>query len=362
MSKQLPESARYADPGSRAVSPLRSWPDMARGSILPLLKQTAVWIALVDLLLFGVFGLLSPAHVFFGTSSLQNITLSAAQIVVLSGAASFELAAGEIDISLGAILVLSSILGGEAMMHLAGSDNQVANGVYPHLATALIVGVVVVLLGGALLGLINGLVVTRLGVNSFIATLAMAGVAAGTGYIITNGADLAYIPTSLQVEFGARLILGIPAPALAVAIIMAVLWAVLKFTRFGLHTLALGSSREAAERAGVPVKRHVVAVFILAGLIAGFAGLLDLSRFATTNIAGHTTDALAAVAGAVIGGTSLFGGRASIVGTVFGALLAVILQTGLITIGLTPFYQQIAIGVILVAAVHLDQRRKEHRM
>ncbi len=96
-------------------------------------------------------------------------------------------------------------------------------------------------------------------------------------------------------------------------------------------------------------------VYVLAGALCGLASMLDLSRFATTNVAGHTNDALAAVAGAVIGGTSLFGGRASVIGAVFGALLAVILQTGLVADGLTPFYQQVAVGVVLITAVYADR-------
>ena len=103
--------------------------------------------------------------------------------------------------------------------------------------------------------------------------------------------------------------------------------------------MAVGSSNTSTERAGVRVDRHIVRVYMLAGALCGLASLLDLSRFATTNVTGHTNDALAAVAGAVIGGTSLYGGRASVIGSVFGALLAVILQSGLIAVGLPPFYQ-----------------------
>jgi ribose transport system permease protein len=136
-----------------------------------------------------------------------------------------------------------------------------------------------------------------------------------------------------------------------------VLWAVMRYTRFGLQTLAIGSSATSAERAGVRVPRHTIEVYMLAGALCGLASILDLGRFATTNVAGHTNDALAAVAGAVIGGTSLFGGRASVPGSMFGALLAVILQTGLVADGLSPFYQQVAVGIVLIAAVYADRRR-----
>lgn len=323
-----------------------------------LVTHTALWMALIDAVLVLVFGLLSTDHLFLGSVSLQNIGFNAAQIVLLAVAATYELAAGQIDISLGAILVLSSIVGGEVIQHVGGTAAQIQAGEYPHLALALVLGIAACIGTGMVFGLVNGLVVTKLHVNSFIATLGTTGIGAGIGFIVTSGADLAYQPLWLQDNFGARLIWGIPAPALVVFLVVVVLWAVMRFTRFGLHTLAIGSSLTSAERAGLRVARHTVAVYVLAGGLCGFASLLDLSRFATTNVSGHTNDALAAVAGAVIGGTSLFGGRASVVGAVFGALLAVILQTGLIAVGLTPFYQQVAVGVVLITAVYADRRRQ----
>jgi ribose transport system permease protein len=105
------------------------------------------------------------------------------------------------------------------------------------------------------------------------------------------------------------------------------------------------------------VNAHLVVSFVIVGALAGFAGFVDLSRFATTNLAGHQTDALAAITACVIGGTSLFGGRVSIGGVLTGTLLAVILQDGLVVIGLSSYYQLIAIGVVLIAAVFLDGRR-----
>ena len=327
-------------------------------SVKRLVAHTALVMAAVDGLLVVLFGLMSANHLFFGLVSLQNIGFNAAQIVLLAVAATFELAAGQIDISLGSMLVLSSIVGGEVIQHVGGTTAQIQADQYPHLALALTLGVAACVGTGAAFGLVNGLIVTRLKVNSFIATLGTTGIGAGIAFIITNGADLAYQPTWLQDNLGAKVVADVPLPALIVGGFVLVLWAVMRFTRFGLHTLAIGSSETSAERAGLRVARHTVAIYVLAGALCGFASLLDLSRFATTNVAGHTNDALAAVAGAVIGGTSLFGGRASVIGAMFGALLAVILQTGLIAVGLTPFYQQVAVGVVLIAAVYADRRRQ----
>ena len=339
-------AAPRTDGGRRAT---RSW-----------LRQTALWMAFIDLILVLVFGILSTDHLFVGASSLQNIGFNASQIVLLAVAATFQLAAGQIDISLGAVLVLSSIIGGATIQRLGGTSAEIQAGLYPNLTIALILGILACVACGALFGLVNGLIVSRLHVHSFIATLGTTGIGTGIAFIITNGADLAYQPVWLQDNFGAKLISGVPAPALLVAVLVALLWAVMRFTRFGLHTLAIGSSEASAERAGLRVGRQTIMVFVLAGALCGLASVFDLSRFATTNVSGHTTDALAAVAGAVIGGTSLFGGRASVIGAVFGALLAVILQTGLIAVGLTPFYQQVAVGMVLIAAVYADRRRQRN--
>ena len=132
----------------------------------------------------------------------------------------------------------------------------------------------------------------------------------------------------------------------------------MRLTGFGLRTVAIGSSREAAVRAGVAVDRHLVKLFVMMGLLVGIAGLLDVARFATTNVAGHQTDALAAIAAVVIGGSSLFGGVASVGGTILGTLIPVSLATGLVIMRVESFYQLIAVGIILILAVYWDQRRR----
>ncbi|HET7128493.1 MAG TPA: ABC transporter permease [Gaiellaceae bacterium] len=345
-------------PGTEPTTLMEARGAGALGLARRLVVHTAIVMAAIDALLILLFGLLSTDHLFLSLVSFQNLGFNAAQIVLLAVAATFELAAAQIDISLGSILVLSSIVGGEVIQHLGGTSTQIQAGSYPHLARALILGTAACVATGAAFGLANGLIVTRLRVNSFIATLGTTGIGLGIAFIITNGADLAYQPTWLQDNLGARNVLDVPMPALLVGVLVLALWGVLRFTRFGLHTLAVGSSLTSAERAGVRVDRHIIRVYVLAGALCGLASLLDLSRFATTNVAGHTNDALAAVAGAVIGGTSLFGGRASVIGSVFGALLAVILQSGLVAVGLTPFYQQVAVGVVLITAVYADRRRQ----
>jgi ribose transport system permease protein len=298
-------------------------------------------------LLIILFGLLSEDYSFWKPASFQVIGLDAAQALILATGIALLLGAGEIDLSVGATLLLASVFGGKAIVALADGGTT----------TAALVGLVACIGVGAVVGLVNGLVVTKLKVTSLIATLATMGIATGIANIATGGTDLADIPAALQNDFGIRDLAGIPLPAFVALAVWAVVWILFRTTRHGTRLLALGSSRGAAERSGMRVGLHVVLAFVFMGALAGLAGFIDLTRFATTNLGGHQDDGLAAITAAVIGGTSLFGGRVSLGGVFAGTLLAVILQDGLVVVGLSPFYQLIAIGVVLIAAVCLDQRR-----
>jgi ribose transport system permease protein len=141
------------------------------------------------------------------------------------------------------------------------------------------------------------------------------------------------------------------------AVVALLAWAALRYTRFGMRTLAAGSSRVAAERSGLRLRPHLLALFALGGALCGLAGFIDIARFTSTTLAGHQLDALAAITAVVIGGGALAGGRVSIPGAVLGAFLIVVLQVGLVVVGLNPFWQLIAIGAVLVVAVSLERHR-----
>src|SRR5262249_53757588 len=154
--------------------------------------------------------------------------------------------------------------------------------------------------------------------------------------------------------FGNAELIGIPLPVILVVLVIVCAWLALKATRFGMRTLAVGSSLQAAQRAGVKTDRHLVGLFTLMGFLVGLAAIVGLSRFGTTNVLGHQPAPRAGIAGTVIGGTSLFGGIASIGGAVVGALLPVVLGTGLVIMSVQSFYQQIVVGLILLLAIYLD--------
>jgi ribose transport system permease protein len=136
---------------------------------------------------------------------------------------------------------------------------------------------------------------------------------------------------------------------------------ILAHTRFGRHTYLIGSNIESARRAGIKVDRHVIQLYALNGALAGLAGMVSLTRFSTTTISGHSTDALQVITGVVLGGTSIFGGLGTVLGTAIGILIPAVLTNGFIVMNFQPFAQQIVIGAVLVAAVFVDQLRRRRR-
>lgn len=334
-------------------------PEDASGILAQLRGSSAFWIGVVVVGLVIVFGLITPNNAFVGSRNLMNIGVNASQIMLIAVGMTFLIGAGHLDLSVGYNLILASVLGAKVMVALAGSTEQVAAGEYPNLVPAVIAGAVITVGSASLAGLLNGLIVTRLRLNSFIVTLATSGIFFGTALILTSAANVPFVPDEIQTYFGSNRLFGeIPLPLLLTLGVCGVMWVIMRTTRFGIRTLAIGSSREAAVRAGIDVERHTVRLFVLQGLLVGVAAVIDLARNAGTNVVGHQSDNLQAISAVVLGGTSLFGGIATIAGTLLGSLIPVMLANGLVILNVQPFYQLVAVGIILVIAVYLDQRRR----
>jgi ribose transport system permease protein len=325
-------------------------------------RSTAVWIGLILLVILLIFGFVSPSGSFFNVDNFADMGLELAEGMCLAVGMTFLLAAGHLDLSVGANVILSGYLGAYTMERITGSAPESA-GLLAHSGQAIAAGVAVSIVAGTAFGFINGFLVTRLKISSFIVTLGTTGIGTGAAFVLSNGADIPTIPGRLQSAFGvARIGNVVPTPLVVGVALAAILWYVMNKTRFGLRARAIGSSREAAERAGVSVDREIVQLFTLIGFLAGVASVIDVAEFATTSLAGHATDNLAAIAACVIGGTSLFGGVASVPGSVIGAMFPVVLATGLIINGVGSYWQYIVVGLILLTAVTLDRRRRNRFM
>lgn len=336
-----------------------SGPAVDRPILARLFASTAIWVLLLDIVLVVVFGLLSQERVFWSAENLQALLLAGTQGFLLAIALCILMAGGVIDLSLGANLVLSSVVGGLVIQAIAGPfDPAAASG---NAGWAIFAGFIAAVLTGALFGVVNGLIITYLDVNALIATLGTMGIGTGIALVITKGGDISGLPTQLQSDIGLRTLLGVvPLPALVALLLGLVVALMFRFTRLGMRTLAMGSSRSAAERSGIGTRSLVIRLAVLAGAMGGLAGFVDLARFGATTVAGHPEDALQAIAAVIIGGTLLEGGRVSLFGAFVGTVLAVVLRSGLVVIGVPPFYQLIVVGTVLVIAIAIDRHRFTH--
>jgi len=246
------------------------------------------------------------------------------------------------------MLVFSSVIGCKAIVASGGQGWG-----------STIAGLFACLILATLLGAINGWLVAVANVPAFIVTLGSFSTVLGLAQITTGGIDLSDATDVMVDRIGFGNVIG-QIPALGVIALVCVIFGgiLLHKTKFGLTTYAIGSNIEGCRRVGINVNRHLVLVYALMGFCAGIAGFLSLALYQQTTIAGQSNTALTVIAGVVIGGTSLFGGYGSMFGTMIGLLIPIVLQTGFIIIGVVPFWQNVVVGVFLVAAVYVDNARR----
>ena len=323
-----------------------------RGPAAWLVRRPTTVIALVLLGLVLVFALLRFES-FASAQNIRNIFTTASVLLVIAVGMTFVIITAGIDLSVGSVVVFSGVIAAKVMGALGGEG-----------LAAILLGLVACLASGLGWGMLNGFLIAKARVPPLIVTLGTLGMALGSALIITRGINLRDVPTELTISVGIGRFLGIPYLVLIAAAVTAAGAIALALTRFGRYTYAIGSNEEAARRAGIDVGRHLIKVYALSGFLAGLAGFMSLARFGTTELAGHQTDNLQAIAAAVIGGTSLFGGLGTIGGSVVGAFIPAVLRNGLVISHVQSFWQNVAIGAVLILAVFLDQRRRraEERM
>ncbi len=324
---------------------------------LPALARRAVninefWTFAILLVLVAFFSIAAPGK-FFTTYDITQIAVNAAIYLVLGVGMTYVIITAGIDLSIGSILVLAAVAAAEYNIHHGG-----ANASWFTVAVCVVIALVV----GVAWGALQGALVATGKVPALIVTLGGFGAALGLAEIATGGQDPAgAVSNHLQNSLGYGKVLGVPWLVVLAAVVTLVFGLILGGTRFGTYTYAIGSNPAAARRAGIQVGRHLIKVYALMGLMAGLGAVMWMSSYGTTSIAGHSTDNLKVITAVVIGGTSLFGGRGSVLGTVIGVFIPAVLATGLIIIGVQQYWQDVAVGAVLVAAVYLDQLRRGRR-
>lgn len=299
-------------------------------------------IGIAIVVLFVLLSVSSP-H-FLEVNNLLNILLQVSISTIIAVGMTFVILTSGIDLSVGPVTAFSSVIIG-LTLHL-----NIGIGV------PVITGVVV----GGLLGLLNGVLIAKLKVPAFIATLGMMSVARGAALFITNGQTIHMFPSEFRF-LSAGNIATIPIPVIYAIVVVAVASFILNYTQFGRYIYAIGGNKEAARLSGINTKAVEIWAYIISGITCGIGAVILTGRLnAAQPIAGigYELDAIAAV---IIGGTSLNGGVGSVSGTLMGAILIGMLRNGLNLLNVSPFLQQVVIGSVIVGAVFFDQYRRERK-
>lgn len=318
---------------------LAAVPERPSRKILSPLHLSGMVFVLVGFVAVGA--LMSP-HFLTG-SNLLNVSRQMAIVGILGIGMTFVILTAGIDLSVGSILGFSAIAGA----------TMLAGGLPWPLACLL------ALLAGGLIGALNGLGITRGGVQPFIMTLAMLVIARGVTMTYSDGQPISFREAAPQVSWiWSGSVLGVPVPFLIFVVVAAIAAFVLRQTPFGWHVYAVGGNVEAARRSGLGAKRTLFAVYAISGVCAAISSLIVIARLTSgvpTQGTGLELDAIAVV---VIGGTSLFGGIGGVGGTLIGAAIIAVMNNLLNLMGVSPFSQQIAKGLIILAAVLLEGRTR----
>jgi ribose transport system permease protein len=301
-------------------------------------RRYIIYIGFV--VVFLLFAVTLHGSGFLSSTNLLNIVRQTATITVIAVAMTFVIASAEIDLSVGSVAGLSSVCTAMAVSHWG-----------------LLPGIVAGLAVGALVGAVNGGLVSILKIPSFLVTLGMLGIAQGVAMWITNSAPQPILNETFNTVFGSGNIGRLPGLALWSLAAVAIGAVVLAKTRFGRQVPATGGNPVAAAFSGVNTRAIKFRVLLVSGIVASIAGMLYAGRLQSGRFQWGSGDELSAIAAVILGGTSLFGGAGSVIGTLFGGLLIGLINNGLILGGLDVSQQQVVRGVIIILAVALARRK-----
>ncbi|MDQ0818644.1 ribose transport system permease protein [Bacillus pumilus] len=292
------------------------------------------------IILIAIVSILNPA--FLEPLNILNLLRQISINALIAFGMTFVILTGGIDLSVGAILALSSAL----------TAGFIVSGMDPILA--IIVGSII----GAILGMVNGLLITKGKMAPFIATLATMTIFRGLTLVYTDGNPITGLGSNYAFQlFGRGYFLGIPVPAITMLLTFIVLWVLLHKTPFGRRTYAIGGNEKAALISGIKVPRVKIMIYSLAGFMSALAGAILTSRLNSAQPTAGTSYELDAIAAVVLGGTSLSGGRGRIVGTLIGVLIIGVLNNGMNLLGVSSFYQSVVKGIVILIAVLLDRKK-----
>lgn len=331
------------------VAPQADHADKAR-TFLQRVADLRAWLFLAFLILgFELWSRVSFGGTFvFNSFNIQSIAVFAVAPLLLATGQTFVIISGGIDLSMGFIMGLAAVVAAHVI-------NWASPGM--GLGMAVVFGALVAVAVAAVPGLVNGLLVAFLKVPPFIGTLGMFGVARGVAFLLAGGTTVP-VKNEVFAALGNGKAFGVPYIIMVTAVFVVVMHYLLSQTKFGQHNYAIGANAQAARRAGIDIKWHLLRLYILSGMCAGLAGVLYAARFSAGAAQAGEPLLLDSVAAVVIGGASLFGGSGTILGTVAGALVIAVIQYGLVFINVAPFWQFISVGVVIIISVLIDQAQR----
>jgi ribose transport system permease protein len=334
--------------------------DTARSPLRRLIASPVVITFLALVAIMVVFAVLAPGS-FATRSNIVQLAQNVAILTVVSVGTTFVIVTAGVDLSIPSGIVLGEVFAVKALALMSAGDGTTAVDVTAETTTAkyVIVALLASLAAGLVLGLINGFAVGYMGIPPLLATLGTLGAGLGVALLLQNGVNTATY--ALNPVASGQIIPGLPNLILVGLLVVVIGAVLLHLSVFGRHTYAIGSNAEAARRVGIKVERHLLMVYVVGGLSSGLAGFLSVAYFSTTSVAGHSTDNLLAITAVALGGTSLFGGVGTVIGSVIGVWIPAVLTNGFVIIGVQPYWQMVAIGFVLILAVYLDQLRRRAR-
>lgn len=343
-------------------------------SMLVFIRKIWAWVFLAVLVLgFSIASKQVNDINFISLRSVQGILTYATQILLIGLGETLIIIVAGIDLSAGWVLGFSAVVGATVMQSLF------AKGLSPFIVIS--VGMLSGILIAVIPGLINGVLIAKVKVPAFISTLGIGVLIEGVALLISGGypvvkqppylgtignSSVLYVWPGHEVSFFKypaaatpadipNILVIMPTVVLITIIVTFVIWFILAKTQFGQHLYAIGGNMEGAIRAGIPVEKTLIKVYTLAAVLAGIGGVIWSARFSSGAYNAGETTTMNAIAAVVVGGASLFGGEGTILGTIVGALIIATIQYGLVLLGVVPFWQYIAVGIVVVVAVIVDQ-------
>jgi ribose transport system permease protein len=320
---------------TETASPVTTEPRASAPWLRKLTGTLEVRMGMLALVLAIILSLLSPY--FLTTNNLLNLLDQSVVVGIVAIGMTFVILTGGIDLSVGSVAGLTGVVLGLALQQFS-----------------IPVAIVLAILAGAGIGLFSGVLIGRFGLAAFVVTLGMMAIGRSLAYIFSGATSITNLPSNLN-DIVYSSFLGLPANVLALLVLYAAAWGYLTYTKGGRTIYAVGSNREAARTAGLNVTLYNIVPYVVSGALAAVAITFSSAQIMSIDPLAGTGLELDAIAAVVIGGASLFGGRGSLIGTLIGVFIMVMIRNGLNLMGVSPFWQGSAVGGIIIAAVLIER-------